>query len=237
MAKKHKPPVVVAELGRPETPAETAARKATDSRLYRERKTVNNLVFSLLVSLALVVVMVLIVPRGDDAFSEHAVDVPSLASEASPSAGRELAAPEVPAAWKAKQATLRGSGDGVTAWQINYTTVDETTGAEAYAAVVQAFTADGSPVDETWIATELEQQAATGTEEIGGISWTVYDHPDRDPDSSNMRFGLVGDWQGDAILVYGTDSAATLRVLAADVAASLQAAPAAGTDPTTEEEE
>ncbi|PRI12557.1 DUF4245 family protein [Leucobacter massiliensis] len=222
MAKQQKRPVVVAELGRPETPAETAARKAHDSRMYRQRKTVNNLVFSLLVSLAVVLIMVLVVPRGTDTFSEHSVDVQQLAAEAAPSAGRKLAAPEVPAEWKAKSAGLR-QGDGVTWWQINYTTVDPATGAQAYAAVAQAFTADGSPVPEAWVSQQLEKQAPTGTERLGGLDWVVYDHPDRNPDESNMLFGMQSEWEGDTILVYGTDSPATLRVLATHLAGSLDA--------------
>ncbi|WP_449281371.1 DUF4245 family protein [Leucobacter sp.] len=220
MAKKQKPPVVVAELGRPETAAETAARKAHDSRMYRQRKTVNNLVFSLLVSLGLVLVIFLMVPRGTGGFAEHSVDVPKLAVEAAPSAGRDLAAPAVPEDWKAKWAGLR-QNDGVTWWQVNYTTVDAATGYEAYAAVAQAFTADGSPVDERWISEQLEQQQPTGAEQLGGIDWVVYDHPDRDPERSNMLFGLQGEWEGDTILVYGTDTPATLRVLATSVAESL----------------
>lgn len=215
MAKKNKPPVVVAELGRPETTAETAARKARDSRLYRQRKTVNNLVFSLLVTLGLVLVMWLMVPRGVGGFEDHTVNVSELATEASPSAGRTLAAPAVGDDWKAKQALLR-SGSGVTSWQINYTTADE-----AYAAVTQGFTASGEPVPELWISQQLEQQAPTGTEQIGGIDWIVYDHPDRKAEESNMLFGLQGSWGNDTILVYGTDSPATLRVLAAQVAESL----------------
>lgn len=215
MAKKTKAPVIVAELGRPETPAETAHRKATDSYLYKKRKTVNNLVFSLIVTLGVVLVMYLAVPRGTDVYSERSVDVVELAESAAPSAGRTLAAPVVPEGWKAKQAELRRSGN-VTSWQINYTTVDE-----AYAAVAQGFTADGSPVDEVWITRHLEQQNATGSEEIGGVDWTVYDHQDRSSDSSNMRFGLEGVINGDTVLVYGTDSPGNLRVLAAEVARSL----------------
>lgn len=219
MAKQHKAPAVVAELGRPETPSETATRKARDSRLYRERKTVNNLVFSLLVSLGLVLVIFLMVPRGTGGFADHEVNVASLATEATPSAGRELVAPEVPGEWKAKQADLRGS-DGVTAWQINYTTVDAE-GHEAYAGVTQAFTADSAPVEDVWIAQQLEQQAPTGNESLGGLDWITYDHSDRDPDNSNVLFALQAQWEDDTILVYGTAAPATLRDLAADVAASL----------------
>lgn len=223
MAGKQKQPTVVAELGRPETAAETAARKANDSRLYRQRKTVNNLVFSLLVSLGLVLVIVLVVPRGTGGFEEHSVDVQTLAADASPTAGRTLVAPEVPGAWKAKQAELGGS-DGITHWRINYTTVDEATDTEAYAAVIQAFTADDTAVNETWIAQQLEQQSATGTETIGGVEWTVYDHPDRSADESNMLFGMEAEVGGSTLLVFGTDSPATLRVLAGEVASQALAA-------------
>lgn len=223
MAKKQKPPVVVAELGRPETPSETAARKAHDSRMYRQRKTVNNLVFSLLVSMGMVLVIFLLTQPGEDVFKDRSVDVAELAESAAPSAARPLAAPQVPAEWKAKQAELRGSG-GVSSWHVNYTTVDAATGTEAYAAVVQAFTADGAPVDETWIAQQLEGQVPTGDEQIEGIHWIVYEHGDRDREQSNVLFALQGEWQGDTILVYGTDTPANLRVLAASVAKSLETA-------------
>lgn len=216
MANKSKTPAVVAELGRPETPRETAARKATDTRLYKQRKTVNNLVFSLLVSLGLVLVIVLMVPRGAGTFEDLSVDVAQLAEEAAPSAGRTLAAPAVPEGWKAKQAELRRSGN-VTSWQINYTTADE-----AFASVAQGFTADGSPVDEEWTSRQFEQQAATGSEELGGVDWVVYDHSDRNPDASNMLFGLEGVIHGDTVVVYGTDTPGNLRVLAAETARSLE---------------
>lgn len=215
MAKKPKAPVVVAELGRPETPAETARRKATDSYLYKKRKTVNNLVFSLIVSLGVVLIMALGVPRGAGTFEDLSVDVPKLAAEASPSAGRTLTAPAVPEGWKAKQAELRRSGN-VTSWQINYTTADE-----AFASVTQGFTADGSPVDETWLMRNLEQQSPTGAEELAGVDWLVYDYPKSNPDSSNMLFGLQGEINGDTILVYGTDTPGNLRVLASEVVRSL----------------
>ena len=211
---------IVAELGRPETPSETAYRKAENSRLYRERKTVNNLVLSLLVTVGLVVVIFLMVPRGTGTFAEHSIDVVTLAEEAEPGAGRALAAPAVPEAWKAKQAVLGRTGNIVT-WRINYTTVDEATGHESYAAVVQAFTVDGSPVDEDWIAQQFEEQTVTGSEVLGGSEWAVYDHTDRNPDNANMLFGLQTELAGDTILVFGTDTPATIRILATQVTESL----------------
>lgn len=220
MTRKEKTPRVVAELGRPETPAETAARKANDSRLYRQRKTVNNLVFSLLVSLGLVLVIVLVVPRGTGDFADRSVDVSELAQQASPVQGYQLIAPETPEGWKAKQSELRHSELGdVTYWYIGYTTADN-----QYASVVQAFTANGAPVPESWIAEQFEQQTATGTEQHADLTWTVYDHSDRSAEESNVTFGLHGETPGGTILISGTDSPDTLRQLADRVAPLADAA-------------
>jgi len=223
-------PVIVAELGRPEAPSETAARKAKSSRLYRERKTVNNLVFSLLVSLAMVLLIVLVVPRGVDTWSEHGVDVAQFAEETAPTAGQPLLAPEVPSDWKAKQAELRAASSGdISYWYIGYTTPEN-----GYATVQQAFTTTGTLVDESWIGQQLEAQAPTGTETLGGLEWTVYDHPERNPDHSNMQFGLETQLGATTLLVYGTDSADALRSLAATVA---KQATSLGLGETNEQEE
>lgn len=213
---KNKRPNIVAELGRPETAAETAQRKAYDSKMYKQRKTVNNLVFSLLVTLGLVLIMWLAVPNGGvDTWSKQSVDAVQLAEEAGPSAGRTLAAPATPEGWKAKFAQLRRSGD-VTSWNVIYNTPDN-----GYAAVVQGFTPTGEPVEERWVEDQLEGQQPTGEEELGGVTWQVYDYPDRNPDESNMLFGLRAEIGGDTVLVYGTENAGNLRVLATEVVGSL----------------
>lgn len=214
MAGSKKSPVIVAELGRPETAAETAARKSETSRLYRQRKTVNNLVFSLIATLGVVLVIFLMSPQGTDAWKDHSVDVGVTASQMSPTAGRTLVAPEQPKGWVAKQAELRGGTGNISHWYIGYTTA-----ANAYAAVGQTYTTDGSPVDESWISAIFEDQAATGVETIGGLEWTVYDHLDRSADDGNMRFGLQTQVGTSTLLVYGTDEADAIRVLAQAVAA------------------
>lgn len=208
-----KKPNIVAELGRPETPAETAARKANTSRLYRERKTVNNLVFSLLVTVGLVAVIFLLVPRGTGDTEGYSVDVAQEAANAG--ADRELVVPETPEGWKAKQAKLTNEGS-VAVWQVHYTTADN-----AYVSVVQAYTRDGSPVPAKWIAAKLEEQDPTGAESLGGIDWIVYEHLNRKPDQVNMRFGLETAAGDETVLVFGTDSDATIRVFATDVAGEI----------------
>lgn len=217
---------IVAELGRPETAAETAARKAEGSRLYKSRKTVNNLVFSLLVTVGLVFVIYLMVPRGVGDFPDRSVDVAQAAASAG--ASYSLAVPEVPAEWKAKQATLTVDS-GVTFWQVLYTTENE-----AFATVLQAYTPAGDPVPAKWIAEKLEGQDQTGTEQLGGLTWQVYDHQTRKADEVNMRFGLETTVESNTVLVYGTDDAATLRVLATQVADSLASFHATTETPTSE---
>ncbi|MGK0716666.1 DUF4245 family protein [Leucobacter sp. W1153] len=213
MASKQKPPVVVAELGRPETAAETSARKARDSQLYRQRKTVNNLVLSLIVSLGLVLVIVLAVPRGTGGWGEHSVDVGEAAAAASQSTGVALVVPEVPSTWKAKQAELRESGGGdITYWYVGYTTENG-----AYAAVLQAFTAAGTAVDATWISEQFERLDPTGQETLGGVDWNVYEYPERNPDETNVLFGAEGSLGATTALVFGTDSSSVLRTLTAAV--------------------
>lgn len=215
MASKQKPPRVVAELGRPETSTETAARKAEQSRLYKQRKTVNNLVFSLLVSLGLMLIIVLVVPRGTDQWSGHQVDVAAAAEQTEASTGQPLVVPAVGEGWKAKQALLRTKPDSeILDWHISYTTENE-----AYAAVSQAFTKSGEPVNETWIGQQFEGQTSTGTEQLGGVTWIVYDHPNRNPDESNVVFGMQARFDRATLLVYGTDRPEVLRTLAAGVAA------------------
>ena len=213
MAENRKTPVIVAELGRPETARETATRKAEASRLYRQRKTVNNLVFSLLVTLGVVVLIVLFTPQGANLWKNPSIDVTKAAAEASPTAGQQLVAPAVPEGWHAKQAQLRGGTGKVSYWYLGYTTADE-----SYAAVAQAFTSDGSAVDESWAVEQLESQVATGTEQIGGLTWTVYDHSDRSADNTNARFGLQTQIGTTTFVVYGTDTPEAIRSLATAVA-------------------
>ncbi len=219
MAQKQKPPVVVAELGRPETAAETAYRKAEQSRLYKQRKTVNNLVFSLIVSVAVMIVIVLIVPRGTDQWSDYSVNVADAAAQNEAGAGRPLVAPNVAESWKAKQAVVRAEkGSDILYWYIGYTTENN-----AYAAVEQAFTKTGEPVNETWISQQLEAQQPTGSERIGDLEWTVYDHPKRNAEETNVVFALQAQAGDNTLLVYGTDRPEVLRTLAAEAASQAKA--------------
>lgn len=204
MSAAKRPPREVAELGRPETPEETAERKARDSALYRQRKTVNNLVLSLIVSLAMVLVIVLAVPRGNYD-STRSVDVAALAEAAADTAGMPLAVPDMPANWNATQAELRSStNDQVSFWYVGYLTPSE-----QFAAFKQA-----QGANPTWIAAQLEDRTATGVETRNGVEWTLYEYPELSPDNTNTRYGLTTEMNEITYIVYGTAEKAEIWQLA-----------------------
>jgi hypothetical protein len=113
-------PRIVAELGRPETPQETADRKAENSRNYRKRKTVNNLVYSLLVCVGLVLVIALAVPRADNSLVPE-VDYSAVATQAQSSTEHILVNPELPGSWSSNRAETDKAG-GVSSWNIGLIT-------------------------------------------------------------------------------------------------------------------
>lgn len=206
-------PRVVAELGRPETPDETAARKAENSRLHRQRQTMQNLVFALGASLLVVLVIVLMVPRGG-APVEPDVDVAAVAEQAQIASDDPLAVPELPDGWRANAAELRRSGaDGVTAWYAGYLTPSD-----EYIGMYQGF--DANP---TWVAALLERTLATGTTTIDGVAWTVYDNRRSNDDLGNARYGLVTESGGNSFVLLGTATPEEFATLAAAIAPTIEA--------------
>lgn len=178
--KKSKPKRVVAELGRPETDEETAARKAENSRNYRMRKTVNNLVLSTMACVGLVIIIVLAVPRSNESMLPH-IDYASVVAEAQPAYEQVLVNPELPKDWWSNYAEIR-KANSVTSWNIGLQTPEG-----AFIAVTQGFDAN-----DTWQAQLLKNTVADGTRNIAGIDWTYYDNRDADPKVvGNVRYALT----------------------------------------------
>jgi hypothetical protein len=213
MSAAKRPPRVVAELGRPETPEETAERKARDSALYRQRKTVNNLVLSLIVSLAMVVVIVFAVPRGNYD-STRSVDVVDIAAAAQPVSDMPLAVPDLDDSWRATKAEIRESvQEDVSFWYVGYLTPDD-----QFAAFKQALGANPS-----WLAQQLQNRSATGTETRNGVEWTIYDYQELSADTTNVRFGLTTVDGDITYVVYGTTIEEYMWTLADQIADHIQA--------------
>ena len=203
-------PRIVAELGRPETPDETAARKAQDSRNHRMRQTVSNLVYALIASVALVVVIVLIVPRDDHPVTRD-VDYQVLASQAAGSQPDPLAAPDVPSGWTATDAGLREASN-VQYWYVGFLT-----GSNGYIGLAQGF--DGT---DRWVSGQLARSRPTGATTIDGQRWVVYDNRSSGVDNGNVDYALTTEAGASTFLVYGTASAAQIRSVASSLGSDIR---------------
>lgn len=197
-------PRVVAELGRPETAQESADRKAASSAAYRSSKTFRNLITALVVTLAVVAVIYLGVPRGSLA-EQKPVDVPAVAADVSASLGHTLLVPTVPSDWRANSASLEGER-----WRVIY-------------APESGFVhiAQGIDVSDTWAARALDGSAPTGTVTIDGIVWDEYNLPASRADK--VTYALSTDAGTDTVLISGETDAATAAIAATGVADQIRA--------------
>jgi len=196
----------VAELGRPETPEEIAARAAESRRLRRSRQTSRNIVGSLVVCLAVVGVLIALVPRGAPV-QQPAVDYRTAAAQAEDSAGLPLLTPTVPAGWRANSAELRRDA-GVASWYVGFVLPGNT---------FLAYT-EGIKANPTWLSSTLESAPAGGTARLGGLTWRVYDQRDRGDAAGNVAYGLATTVGTTDLVVYGTAPAAEAQRLATALA-------------------
>ncbi|MGB4137752.1 MAG: DUF4245 family protein [Microbacterium sp.] len=187
---------IVAELGRPETPAETAERKAESSRAYRSSQTMRNLIAALLVTLAVVAVIVLGVPRGEPVAAPP-IDLAGIAKNASTSLDRPVLVPEPPKGWRVTSAQV--TGGPVTVWNVTLApTADDERG---FLKVSQA-----ADADRTWAAIPLRGAQPAGTTTVDGIDWDVFTIADPQA-SGNVSYGIGTQAGTDYVLLYGSRSA------------------------------
>lgn len=202
-------PRIVAELGRPETPEETAARKAESSRIYRSSQTFRNLLAALLATLAVVAVIAFGVPRGDPT-ATAAIDVADEAAATAEAYGRTVIAPEVPSDWLVNSAKI--DGDDVTAFTIVYVPDDT-----SYLRVSQAFDPDAA-----WVSRTLSGATPDGTVTIDGIDWDRYEITSAAV-KDDVSYALAATAGTDQVLIYGTADPDTAAVAAAAVADQIRA--------------
>ena len=201
-------PRVVAELGRPETPEETAARKAENSRKHRANQTTLNLVVAALASLAVVLFIVLVVVRPTPT-EPIAVDYAATAAEAQGGASETLVVPVLPPGWVANAARYDRRAEVLT-WYVGFITPGQ-----QFAALNQGI--DANP---TWQASVLDGAAETGTVTIEGITWTVYDRRG-DSDTGNNAYALSTIVGNSTFVLHGTASDSEFETLASTIAAEL----------------
>ena len=200
---------VVAELGRPETPEETAARKAESSRVYRSSQNFRNLIAAILATVFVVAIVIFGVPRGDLPERES-VDPAPIASQAAETFGRTIIVPAVPSDWRVNAAEVASDG-GSSAWTIAY--VPAETGFLRFA---QAF-----DTDEAWARSALAGAAPSDTVNIGGVEWDIFEPADPSR-AANISYALGTQAGSDYVLLYGSATAEQTADLATIVAPDVQ---------------
>lgn len=219
VADRAKPKPIVAELGRPETDEETAARLARNSRDYRQSKTLHSLLIALGGSLLILAIIVAFVPRSD-APIERDVDFAQVAASAQTSMPVPLAVPKVPEDWTSNAAELRGGGaDGVASWYVGLITGGDS---PQYIGLTQAL--DANP---TWLAQQLGQSSASGTVDLGGVTWTVFDNRGRSGDFGNAQYALEAESGRSTYIVAGSATPDEIQQVASSIASNVLEQPAA----------
>ncbi|WOQ68927.1 DUF4245 family protein [Microbacterium limosum] len=200
---------VVAELGRPETPEETAARKAESSARYHSSQTFRNLIAALLVTVGMVAVMVFVVPRGE--LPERAsIDPAPIAEQASETYQRPVLVPAAPQEWRVNAASVSSESAGTSTWDVVYAP-----GEQGFLRFSQAFDAE-----ETWARGELRGTAPADEIDLGGVMWQVFEP--RDPaQTGNISYALGTQAGPDYVLVYGSTPAELTEQLAATLATQI----------------
>jgi Protein of unknown function (DUF4245) len=206
-----KPAPVVAELGRPETAEETAARKALNSKLHRTRQTTRNLVLATVATLALAAAIIALSPTAPAQVKAN-TNYRALATQGEVSTAQPLLAPDLPSTWKSNSATLKKS-DGVQSWTVGFITP-----VTSYLGF-----SEGIDANSTWLSDTLDSAKGTATTTAGGLTWRVYDRRSLGGDAGNVAYALATEIGTTYIAVYGTATPALTKQFAAKVAASASA--------------
>ena len=209
MTPERNPQRVVAELGRPETPDETAARKAESSRVYRSSQTFRNLIAAIIVTVVVVFIVIFGVPRGELPERES-IDPAPIAEQASESLGRSVIVPAVPSDWRVNVAEVSSDG-GSSSWSIAYVPDDE-----GFIRFAQAF-----DTDEVWARSALAGSSPTDSVQIAGIEWDVFEPADPSR-AANISYALGTQAGSDYVLLYGAVSPEQAAELATIVASDVE---------------
>jgi hypothetical protein len=212
----NKPAPIVAELGRPETPEETAARKAASSKAYRSSQTMRSLIAALLVTVAVVAVIIFAVPRGEPT-NAKTIDLAGIAADVESTMGSPVIVPELGDFWRVNAAGLTSGATVV--WDVTLAPADEDE--RGYIRLAQAFDADSS-----WAPQRLNGIAPTDTVRIDGLDWDVY-QPGGAGAEQNITYAIGTQAGDDYLLLYGARSAASTAELAESLVPQIRALPEA----------
>ena len=128
----------------------------------RAKATVRNLIYSMLVTLGIVLLLILGVPR-DDSNRIQPIDYQEIAISASNAEGYQALAPEIPEGWYSSAARLDNTL-GVRGWYLGFVTDDN-----QFIGLSQAFQTNPS-----WESEMLKTNILEGEIEISGLTWEIW---------------------------------------------------------------
>ncbi|MGV8877127.1 MAG: DUF4245 domain-containing protein [Rhodoglobus sp.] len=207
---KNTDPRIVAELGRPETPNETFARKAETSRKHRANQTLFNLVVATAASLGIVLFLVLVVVRPSTEVPRTA-DYMSIAADSQVNASEPLLAPPLPGDWYANSARL-STTSAVLTWYVGFVTPSTSSSSAQFVALEQ-----GIGANDTWLAIVTDGALATDAMTVSGIDWTIYDRRSS-PDTGNYAYSMVAEIGGSTVVLHGTATQEDFELVASAIA-------------------
>ncbi len=198
-----------------QTPEEIAAQKAERSAQYRGSQTAKNLIFALAITIGVVILMVLIVPRGTPVVPDS-VDVASRVAETEEFLQSPVLNPEIPAGWRVNKAELDRSGQTGPVFTITFVPGDR-----GFVLVNQAFDTDSFTPD------ALVGISSSGTVTIDGREWTEF--KPRDPNlHKNVSYALGTPIGDDYIMLSGSTSPQRAKELAESLDTALTTLEQAG---------
>ena len=179
------------------------------AKARRAKQTVNNLIYSLLATAAVVLVMVLVTPRPTTSLL-NPVDYKSAAKEAAQSSGLPILKPAlIGKGWYSNSARWNTkTADGVDNWYVGFVGPKN-----QYLGLTQAF--NSNP---TWTILQLKGDLVTGTANIGGYKWDVWQSTTKSAPPKTRDYALVTDIKAgdrtDEVIIYGTASPKEFRQFA-----------------------
>jgi hypothetical protein len=176
----------------------------------RAKATVRNLVYSMLVTVGIVLLLILGVPR-DDSNRVQPVAYQEVAVSASNAEGRLVLAPEIPAEWFSNAARIDNTL-GVRGWYVGFVNDDN-----QFIGLSQAFETNAS-----WESEMLKTNLLEGEIEIAGLTWEIW--PTRSPSNppGTKEFALKHNFGDSAVVIYGTAERSDFELIATSIAEQLK---------------
>ena len=175
----------------------------------RAKQTVRNLIYSMLVTLALTMVIVLIVPR-DDTNRIQPVDYVGISQTVQASVAETLIAPKLETDWWVNAARVE-KDLGVETWYVGFITPDD-----QYIGLTQAFESNPS-----WLANKLQGNWLDVTVEIEGRTWEVWPTLLPSVPKGTNEYAMVHTFDNQAVVIYGTASEEDFNKLATQISLDL----------------